>query len=82
MLAWALVHRLTRLPFAGSLVLALILGVGLATSPGVETRGRAGVLLCVLFIAWSHRRNVREWMAGRPGRPGPDPESTGPPRTP
>jgi len=57
---WCAGYLFFRLPFAGSMVLVAIIGMGLARISGTDFSGTAGVIVCMGFIVLNHRSN---WLA-------------------
>ena len=55
---WCAGYLFFRHPFAGSMVLTAILGMGLARTPGADLIGIAGVIACMGFIVLNHRNNL------------------------
>lgn len=55
---WCAGYLFFRLPFAGSMVLVAIIGMGLARISGTDLMGIAGVIVCMGFIVLNHRNNV------------------------
>jgi len=63
---WCAVYLFFRLPFAGSMVLVAILGMGLARISGTDFMGITGVIMCMGFIVLNHRNNVLALLSKNP----------------
>ncbi len=57
---WCTGYLFFRRPFAGSMVLVGIIGMGLARISGIDFSGIAAVIACMGFIVLNHRSN---WLA-------------------
>ncbi len=64
---WCVVYRMVGLPFAASLVLVGILGIGLTGVADTGIVGIIGILCCVGLIGFNHWPNILEWKSGKPG---------------
>ena len=63
--AWVLCFAISRIPFIGSFVMVVILGIGTMSHCGYQFSCSAGAVITVLFIFYSHRQNVRELIQSR-----------------
>ena len=61
---WCAGYLFSRLPFAGSMVLVAIIGLGLARTSGTNFIGIAGVIVCMGFIILNHRNNLLALVSG------------------
>ncbi len=61
---WCAGYLFFRLPFAGSMVLVAIIGMGLARISGPDFVGIAGVIVCMGFIVLNHRSNLLALVPG------------------
>lgn len=61
---WCVEYLFFRLPFAGSMVLVAIIGMGLARRSGTDFMGLAAVIVCMGFIVLNHRNNVLALVSG------------------
>ena len=63
---WCAGYLFFRLPFAGSMVLVAIIGMGLARKSGPDFTGMAAVIVCLGFIVLNHRSNLLAFVPGYP----------------
>lgn len=61
---WCAGYFFFRQPFAGSMVLVAIIGMGLARTSGTDFSGIAGVIVCIGFIVLNHRSNWLAFVSG------------------
>lgn len=61
---WCGGYLFFRLPFAGSMVLVAIIGMGLARTSGTDFMGIAAVIVCMGFIVLNHRNNLLAVVSG------------------
>jgi glycerol-3-phosphate acyltransferase PlsY len=57
LVGWCAGYLIFRHAFAGSIVLAAVLGLGLIRMPGAGIAGRLAVVLCLMFIVLNHQQN-------------------------
>lgn len=55
---WCAGYLISRRPFAGSMVLVAIIGMGLARTSGTDFMGIAAVIVCMGFLVLNHRNNL------------------------
>jgi len=63
---WCAGYLFFRQAFAGSLVLVVILGMGLARTSETDFMGIAGVIACMGFIVLNHRNNLLAFVSKNP----------------
>ena len=63
---WCAGYLFFRQSFAGSMVLVIILGMGLARTSGTDLMGIAGVIVCMGFIVLNHRSNLLALISKNP----------------
>lgn len=61
---WCAGYLFFRQPFAGSMVLVAIIGMGLARISGTDFSGIAAVIVCMGFIVLNHRNNLLALVSG------------------
>lgn len=62
--AWCAGYLFFRLPFAGSMVLVAIIGMGLTRACRPDFMAIAGVIVCMGFIVLNHRSNLLALVPG------------------
>ena len=60
---WCIGYLFFRHSFAGSMVLAAILGMGIARTSGTGVMGISGVIACMGFILLNHKNNLVALMS-------------------
>mgnify|MGYP001766185156 FL=1 len=61
---WCAGYLFFRLPFAGSMVLVAIIGMGLTRACRLDFMAIAGVIVCMGFIVLNHRSNLLALVPG------------------
>lgn len=57
-LVWAVVYRLTRLPFIASFFMVVVLAAGTIITFGYDVTATTGSVVTIFFIFFNHRENI------------------------